>query len=365
MSELKIQIPGKMFLAGEYAVIKAKQAAILITVNAFLTIRIQEQAQFKCQPRNNSSEQFFSITHQGALTVATDNYKSDPLFYRTIEVTCAYIHEIKPTCQFRPFSLKVCSQLENASGSKYGLGSSAAITVGIIRAILCFYGVNSNHLNDTERLTIYKLAVLAQVSLGLGGSYADLAAASFTGCIYYQNFNLDCLNGWSFKNKKKINDFINIPWPGLRIEHLPWPKKWQLLIHWDESPSSTLALTADELAGNYHTENFYQAAKIIVHNIKIAIRLQDFYLFKVHYEAYLQLIDLYTKSRSKPYWTDSFKQMQKVSFTPGSAWKIAGAGGGDCSLVISKNEQNRMITMELLKKQHFTILPYHFFKEGG
>ncbi len=66
---------------------------------------------------------------------------------------------------------------------KYGLGSSAAVTVATVKAILRFYGVKmSNEL-------VYKLSAISHYSVQGNGSAGDIAASVYGGWLAYQTFD--------------------------------------------------------------------------------------------------------------------------------------------------------------------------------
>ena len=42
MKEVQVKVPGKLYIAGEYAVVERRQSAILLTVDSFLTVKIKD-----------------------------------------------------------------------------------------------------------------------------------------------------------------------------------------------------------------------------------------------------------------------------------------------------------------------------------
>src|SRR5699024_11798407 len=71
------------------------------------------------------------------------------------------------------------SELEDTGGRKFGLGSSAAVTVAMIAALDEFYTLG---LTQLER---FKLALLATIAVSPRASGGDLAASTFGGWIRY------------------------------------------------------------------------------------------------------------------------------------------------------------------------------------
>src|SRR5699024_7504456 len=105
------------------------------------------------------------------------------------------------------YNIEIKSELKSPNGEKYGLGSSGAITVAIIKALLEYYDLN---LSDME---IFKLAALASIKINPKGSCGDIAASTFENWIVFETFDKD----WILKKQGEVQliDLINIDWPGL------------------------------------------------------------------------------------------------------------------------------------------------------
>ncbi|MBS8104351.1 phosphomevalonate kinase, partial [Streptococcus suis] len=86
------------------------------------------------------------------------------LIETVMQVTEAYLTAKGYACH-GTYSLAVQSDLDDqTSGAKYGLGSSGAVTVATVKALLTYYG------HRPDALLTYKLAALAQTKLGMTGS---------------------------------------------------------------------------------------------------------------------------------------------------------------------------------------------------
>ena len=66
------------------------------------------------------------------------------------------------------FHLEIDSNLDDASGNKYGLGSSAAVLVSVVKALNEFYDM------QLSNLYIYKLAVISNMRLQSLSSCGDI-----------------------------------------------------------------------------------------------------------------------------------------------------------------------------------------------
>ena len=83
------------------------------------------------------------------------------------------------------FHLTIDSNLADNSGQKYGLGSSAAVLVSVVKALNEFYGL------ELSNLYIYKLAVIANMKLQSLSS-CDIAVSVYSGWLAYSTFDHDC-----------------------------------------------------------------------------------------------------------------------------------------------------------------------------
>ena len=85
------------------------------------------------------------------------------------------------------YHLKIDSELDSPDGKKYGLGSSAAVTVATIKALSEFYELN------LSKEHLFKLASIAHLNVQGNGSLGDIAASVYGGWIAYHSFDKECL----------------------------------------------------------------------------------------------------------------------------------------------------------------------------
>src|SRR5699024_6947572 len=86
--------------------------------------------------------------------------------------------------------LIVKSELADENGIKYGLGSSAAVVVSVVEAILTRF-----MSKVPQRSLVFKLAAIAHVKTQGSGSGADIAASVYGGLLRYASYQSNlCLN---------------------------------------------------------------------------------------------------------------------------------------------------------------------------
>lgn len=178
--------PGKLYIAGEYAVVEPGHRAVLVAVDRFITVRITP-----CSPSGeyagtissrlyaNGSRSWRRRPQDGQAEAVGGE---DDYIISAIRVVEALVTQGggRP----RSFDLSVSSELEEDDGRKLGLGSSSAVTVATVRAVATFYGMAA------DDLTVYKLAMLASDTVQPIGSGGDIAVSAMTGWVAYTSHEI-------------------------------------------------------------------------------------------------------------------------------------------------------------------------------
>ena len=142
--------PGKLFIAGEYAVVEPGHGAIVAAVSRYLTVTIDETTSVGTLTSTQNPDLIVEWTREGELFRAKGEHPYK-LVEEAILVAEQYVREYSRLTNVL-YSLSITSELDDSKrGIKYGLGSSGAVVVATIQAVLDFY--------DTPRtpLLVYKL----------------------------------------------------------------------------------------------------------------------------------------------------------------------------------------------------------------
>lgn len=220
------QAPGKLYIAGEYAVLEQNCPAILVAVNEFVRVSIAKSTGSRglIHSKQYSQDSIHWIRKGNQMVI--DN-RDNPFEYilSAIKFTERFCLEQKVPMSL--YDLHVNSDLDSADGKKYGLGSSAAVTVATVKAILNFYG-----LNCTKDL-IFKLSAISHYSVQGNGSAGDIAASVYGGWLAYQTFD----KAWLKQElaTKSLSEVLNEAWPGLKIQLLTPPEGLNLVIGWSQT----------------------------------------------------------------------------------------------------------------------------------
>ena len=326
---------------GEYGVVETGFPAIIVALNQFVTVTIEESHEYGSIVSKQYQENSLYWQRQGDEMVF-DN-RDNPFHYilSAIRLTEQYARQAGKT--LRVYHLRVNSDLDSADGKKYGLGSSAAVTVATVKALCAFYELSLS--NDQ----LYKLAAIAHLDVQGNGSLGDIAASVFGGWVAYRSFDKQWLA--DIRPTVSLTELLEMPWPSLSIELLTPPAELSLLIGWTGSPASTshlvdkIALAKTERQADY--QNFLAASKACLEAMVEGFRRNDLAQIQAelrHNRAILQDLAHFSHVAIE---TPILQKMGALAETIGGAAKTSGAGGGDCGIVII----DRAIETEALFEQ--------------
>ena len=140
---------GKLYWAGEYAILEPGQLALLKAIPIYMTAEIESSKVYKL--------------YSDMFTYGVD--MSPDSSYALIQETVALVEEYLTSqgVDLRSFSIDICGKMER-EGKKFGLGSSGSVVVLVIKAMLAFYE------RPAERDLLFKLASAVLLKRGDNGS---------------------------------------------------------------------------------------------------------------------------------------------------------------------------------------------------
>src|SRR5690625_3256992 len=143
-------------VAGEYAVLVPNQHLVVTAVDRFIYVKI-EKSQKNTLHLNDF--QLYDIPWEFQDGKVYLDIKDDRTSFvqSAMDVAFTYLQEQGvTTC---PISLSITSELDDESGAKYGLGSSAAIVTGVVTALLrAFLDRKSTRLNSSHVAISYAVS---------------------------------------------------------------------------------------------------------------------------------------------------------------------------------------------------------------
>lgn len=375
MTKVRASAPGKLYIAGEYAVVDGS-AAIVAAVNRYVTVTVDDE---NLPTLSSESRKYY-----GVIVSEKENYK--PTFWTrasdgsiemlgdekyayvlaAMRVIDSYAGEcFAPNMDRKSYNLHISSELDDAeSGRKYGLGSSAAITVATVRALCKWYGLKP------DVATICKLSLIASSMVKRSGSGGDVAASSCGGWILYRAYDREWLElelGLIKSGESDFNKLLRKKWPRLEFKRINVPETLKLLVGWTGSPASSEQLVSSvessvvssvessvssEIAHSFTYQDFCNQSEVCVQ--KLAKSLEESSLeeselnnisacFAQNREL-LQKLSVLTGTLIE---TPKLTQLIEDAILAGIPAKTSGAGGGDCAIALTTiYEKNRIESMK-------------------
>ena len=367
---MKIKVAGKQIVLGEYAVLEACQRGLVMTINRFLTVSIEPSYQYSIVSDEFSEILYWTVENGvvSELYGETGVKKKTEFLRQGIQIALTYIEE-------KGLSLGVCkmeitSELkESRSGLKYGLGSSAALVVGVIKALLKFCTAKAD-LSTLEinkvmgnrkyeaRLSfkdlLFRLGLIAHYKAQGNGSGIDVAASVYEGLILYESLDQE----WILKQLEgeyRLRDLVEMKWPCGYVRHLSLPSDIEFLIGWTgEKADSKVFIEAYNKAKKdkpYIYNDFIERSNISIDLfIKACLTDNSQLIIKAIKEQRLNLtmmgkalgIEIETLKLSQL--CDDFKLIGEA--------KLSGAGGGDCGIgfYLMKHKNRLPIVLDQWRK---------------
>lgn len=356
---IEVSAPGKLYIAGEYAVVEPGHPAIIVAVDQFITVTIESATKDGSIQSQQYSDLPIRWTRKKGVLVL--DHRENPFHYilEAIRLTEQYAREKGQLLSF--YHLKVKSELDNSNGRKYGLGSSGAVTVATVKALNVFYDL------EMDTMTQFKIAALAHLAVQGNGSCGDIAASCFGGWIAFSTFD----SQW-VKEKQKhwpLTQLIEAEWPMLSIQPLEVPKNLRLLIGWTGSPASTSDLVDQVHQSKEDKEwayqEFLQESRDCVEEMIAGFTNKNIPVIKNMLQKNRQLLANLANLTGVLIETPALKELCDLAEQCGGAAKSSGAGGGDCGIVIADKKTGILPLMTMWEKAEITPLPLHIYHYQG
>ena len=315
---------GKLYLAGEYAILEDYASALITSVPKKITVFVEE----------SDKTTIFDTINRTAVELFEKN-NNFTLVQQFIQFLTEYTNSDKT------FALTIFNEL-HSDDKKYGLGSSGAVLVAISRAILSFENITYNDL------TIFKLVALFNIKHNLSGSMGDVAASINDGITFYQKFNAEFVNEM-IRQDKSVKEIINTNWDGLLIEKIQPKADLSILARWTGEAVDTKEHVK---LWKEHKDNYKEEFKVFVETSNHLVKTLKDNLVETDASNALNTINklrenlLYLESFSKiPMETNSMKNY----IDSHSAGKQSGSGSGDIVLGFEKNNDKYQLQLNLEK----------------
>ena len=308
---------GKLYWAGEYAILEPGQLALIKAIPIYMKAEIKASDDYR----------LYSDMFTYSVDLRPDSS------YALIQETVALVEEYLTSqgVDLRPFSIDIRGKMER-EGKKFGLGSSGSVVVLVIKAMLAFYE------RPVERDLLFKLASAVLLKRGDNGSMGDIACIVSEDMVLYQSFERKKVAEWL--EKEDLPTVLARDW-GFSIRSVEPALKFDFLVGWTKEVAVSSHMVK-QIKDNMNA-SFLQSSEETVANLVKALEVgQEDKIIELLNQASLLLEGL-----SSDIYTPSLRQLKDASQDLKAVAKSSGAGGGDCGIALSFDQDSTT----LLKKR--------------
>ena len=314
---IAVKTCGKLYWAGEYAILEPGQLALIKAIPIYMTAEIDVAANYR----------LYSDMFEYAVDLTPDPA------YSLIQDTITLMEEFLTAKgqQLQAFSIDIRGKMER-EGKKFGLGSSGSVVVLVIKAMLALYGFS------VDRNLMFKLASAVLLKRGDNGSMGDIACIVAEDLVVYQSFNRQTVATWL--DEETLEKVLKKDW-GFSIESVEPVLTFDFLVGWTKEVAVSSHMVKQ--IKNNMDASFLQASKETVANLVNALQTgQKEKMIEQLEQASLLLEDL-----SSDIYTPALRKLKDACLDLKAVAKSSGAGGGDCGIALSFDQDSTT----LLKKR--------------
>ena len=308
---------GKLYWAGEYAILEPGQLALIKAIPIYMTAEIKASNNYR----------LYSDMFSYSVDLRSDSS------YALIQETVALVEEYLTAqgVDLQLFSLDIRGKMER-EGKKFGLGSSGSVVVLIIKAMFAFYG------RPVDREFLFKLASAVLLKRGDNGSMGDIACIVSEDLVLYQSFDREKVAQWL--EKEELQAVLDRDW-GFSIRSVEPALDFDFLVGWTKEVAVSSHMVK-QIKNNMNT-SFLQASKETVDSLVKALHEGQEEKIMELLEQASQLLE----NLSSDIYAPSLRQLKNASHDLKAVAKSSGAGGGDCGIALSFDQDSTT----LLKKR--------------
>ncbi|MDZ7805594.1 MAG: hypothetical protein U5K71_00590 [Gracilimonas sp.] len=311
---INVKSPGKLILLGEYAVLE-QAPALVAAVNRHCEVRIESlyNSTFQVRtPNLNIPEIQFILDQYGDAHFRTnvDSKTQEQLHF--VLAILKYVSQKAGKIPGASISIDTTSFYHRVTGNKFGLGSSAALTVSLLSGLMKYIGKN------ISKEDLYREAFLAhRFAQGKMGSGVDIAASTTGGIISYtMPEDPEQLNGNIQKIKRPDNLYMACIWAGYAVSTRNFVRK--VHTYKNEQPKAY-----DKLLGTMNMLS-YEGVKAFSGN--------DTEGFLNIISDFLECERQLGKNSDTEIVSDVHEEIHSIVKAQGGTYKPSGAGGGDIGI---------------------------------
>jgi len=351
---LRVRVPGKLILLGEYAVLEGADA-LVIAVDRYALVRIDEPpSEGGFQLGTSLHKESFNFGFDEAGKIVLDYTPEEKLWQQSafarqaIEAICRRLASAGFTV--KPFSITINTDQFYLSGDqKVGLGSSAALITAIVYALASFHNARKVLLPDEQSLFHFCYDVHAEVQ-HKQGSGIDVAASVFGKVVQYNRY----------RTMNKTGDGTQV------LPYLPANLYW--LPVWTGTSSSTSQLL--QAMDEFSIENPSEYGLIMEKLSRLsnsgcqAIKQNEVETFLARVKEYYFVLQKLSQRSGIPIISPIHEKIAWIVYQTGGYYKPSGAGEGDLGIAFTSSREVLGKVTEQLKKNNIDTLKLSISHSG-
>ena len=307
---IAVKTCGKLYWAGEYAILEPGQLALRKAIPIYMKGEIAFSDSYLI-----SSDMFdFAVD----LTPNPD--------YSLIQETIALVEDflVYRGQTLRPFSLEIRGKMER-EGKKFGLGSSGSVVVLVVKAMLALYDL------AVDQELLFKLASAVLLKRGDNGSMGDLACIVAEDLVVYQSFDRQKVAAWL--EEENLATVLERDW-GFSISQVKPALECDFLVGWTKEVAVS-SYMVQQIKQNIN-QSFLNSSKETVASLVASLEQGKAEKVIEQVEVASNLLE----GLSSDIYTPSLRQLKEASQDLQAVAKSSGAGGGDCGIALSFDVQS-------------------------
>lgn len=317
---------GKLYLAGEYAILTPGQRALIKYIPICMKATIEPSQTYQL---------FSDMFDYGTDLTPDTNYA---LIQETIQVVNDYLVQLGLSPQ--PFSLKITGKLEK-NGKKIGIGSSGSVVLLTIKAMAKLYQL------DLSADQLFRLATYVLLKRGDNGSMGDLACIAYEELVAFTSFNRQQVRNWI--EQTDLLTVLTADW-GYEIRPVKVNLSCDFLVGWTGRPAISKELI--ERVRFSIGPDFLQKTQIAVEDLEQGLCQGN----QNQVMSSLATLGHLLQELHPAIYSPDLQAL--VAATEGlvAVAKSSGAGGGDCGLALSFDSASSHHLFERWKKAGIELL---------
>ncbi len=337
--KITAKAPGKLILLGEYAVLEGAPS-LVAAINRYCTVSIRKNgfSVFGLESRNlDMPDLTFHLDESGRVKLAANSpYTSEKRTEFLVEVINYVASRFEGRIPGAYISIDTSDFYHMTSGNKFGLGSSAALTVALIRAMNEYMG------RQATSETLFSEAIKShRAGQGRLGSGVDIAASAAGGVIEYIMPTTDYEIYTAIRRHK-------------------WPKNLYMTAVWTGTSASTRFML--EKVKQFSKTN-HELHDMIMGDMKKVASSGCEAFANGDVTAFIDIIPEYLAQEKKLGSTcgieiisPAHQALERLVDEAGGVYKPSGAGGGDIGVAFCDNVETHMRIQKAIEQSSYEVL---------